>query len=71
MRVLFPGIEDHPVLRELEVRGETAGRRKRNKEGQEKVEGRFKIDIRGKAGGPVCPLYFFCSHLHEWQERKK
>lgn len=21
MRVLFPGIEDHPVLRELEVRG--------------------------------------------------
>lgn len=46
MRVLFPGIEDHPVLRELEVRG--GGSRKSNKEGQEKVKVRFKIDIRGK-----------------------
>lgn len=44
MRVLFPGIEDHPVLRELEVCLETekAGVREGGindvKEGQEKVK---------------------------------
>lgn len=49
MRVLFPGIEDHPVLRELEVRGESQGARQRDSreqemEGREKVKLRFKID---------------------------
>lgn len=35
MRVLFPGIEDHPVLRELEVRGESQGARQRDSREQE------------------------------------
>lgn len=26
MRILFPGMDDHPVLRELEVRGKEMGR---------------------------------------------
>lgn len=35
MRVLFPGIEDHPVLRELEVRGESRGARSRDSQQEE------------------------------------
>lgn len=38
MRVLFPGIEDHPVLRELEVVRETERERLRTKKGQRKVK---------------------------------
>lgn len=30
MRVLFPGIEDHPVLKEMEVRVSTSQRNKLN-----------------------------------------
>lgn len=36
MRVLFPGIEDHPVLRELEVMRECQSARRRRE--QEKVK---------------------------------
>lgn len=40
MRVLFPGIEDHPVLRELEVTRERKSARERERERLEEKEGR-------------------------------
>ncbi|ELK27634.1 Plexin-A2 [Myotis davidii] len=64
MRVLFPGIEDHPVLRELEVQGN----------GQQHVEKALKlfaqlINNKVSKGASKLPVLVFawpltCFHLH-------